>query len=56
MASDTTPLVKKDAPQEKLAFPLGLVGPKVRPYLELIRLHKVRIVLSLPHLYALLPK
>lgn len=37
--SEKTPLVKKEA--EKLPFPLGLVSPGVRPYLELIRFHKV---------------
>ncbi|ETW79987.1 prenyltransferase [Heterobasidion irregulare TC 32-1] len=36
--SEKTPLVKKEA--EKLPFPLGLVSPGVRPYLELIRFHK----------------
>ena len=39
--TDTTPLVKKNA--EKLPFPLGLVSPGVRPYLELIRFHKVSL-------------
>jgi len=29
--------------EDKLPFPLGLVPPGVRPYLELIRLHKVHI-------------
>ena len=28
--------------EKKLPFPLGLVSPGVRPYLELIRFHKVR--------------
>nr|WGM49228.1 UbiA prenyltransferase [Boreostereum vibrans] len=42
MSSATTPLMKKEgaSPQEKVAFPLGFFSPKVRPYLELIRLHK----------------
>lgn len=45
MPSATTPLVNEKGisspPQEKVAFPLGFFSPKVRPYLELIRLHKV---------------
>lgn len=52
MPSATTPLVKKEnaSPPEKVAFPLGFFSPKVRPYLELIRLHKVssRILLFFP--------
>ncbi|KAI0298354.1 4-hydroxybenzoate polyprenyl transferase [Multifurca ochricompacta] len=34
------PLLKTSPPPEKLPFPLGLVSPGVRPYLELIRFHK----------------
>lgn len=40
-SSDKTPLLASSPPvQEKLPFPLGLVSPGVRPYLELIRFHK----------------
>lgn len=42
-SSEKAPLLNSSAPvQEKLPFPLGLVSPGVRPYLELIRFHKVR--------------
>ena len=40
-SSENSPLIKSPVP-EKLPFPLGLVSPGVRPYLELIRFHKVR--------------
>ena len=40
-SSEKSPLLKSPVP-EKLPFPLGLVSPGVRPYLELIRFHKVR--------------
>ncbi len=38
---EKSPLLKSPVP-ERLPFPLGLVSPGVRPYLELIRFHKVR--------------
>jgi 4-hydroxybenzoate polyprenyltransferase len=38
-SSEISPLIKSPVP-EKLPFPLGLVSPGVRPYLELIRFHK----------------
>ncbi|KAI9433076.1 4-hydroxybenzoate polyprenyl transferase [Lactarius indigo] len=38
-SSEKSPLLKSPVP-EKLPFPLGLVSPEVRPYLELIRFHK----------------
>jgi len=40
-SSEKASLLRSPAP-EKLPFPLGLVSPGVRPYLELIRFHKVR--------------
>lgn len=40
--SEKATLLNTRPPAEKLPFPLGLVSPGVRPYLELIRLHKVR--------------
>jgi 4-hydroxybenzoate polyprenyltransferase len=40
-ASEKAPLLNSSPAEEKLPFPLGLVSPGVRPYLELIRFHKV---------------
>ena len=40
-SSEKSPLLLSPV-AEKLPFPLGLVSPGVRPYLELIRFHKVR--------------
>ena len=41
-SSEKAPLLHTSSPvEEKLPFPLGLVSPTVRPYLELIRFHKV---------------
>ena len=40
-SSEKSSLLRSPVP-EKLPFPLGLVSPGVRPYLELIRFHKVR--------------
>lgn len=39
--TDTTPLVQALPPTANLKFPLGLVGPPIRPYLELMRMDKV---------------
>jgi hypothetical protein len=39
--SEKATLLNSRPAEEKLAFPLGLVSPGVRPYLELIRFHKV---------------
>lgn len=40
--SEKATLLNSRPAEEKLPFPLGLVSPGVRPYLELIRFHKVR--------------
>jgi len=39
--SEKNTLLNSRPAEEKLPFPLGLVSPGVRPYLELIRFHKV---------------
>ena len=43
--SEKATLLNSRPAEEKLAFPLGLVSPGVRPYLELIRFHKVHSLL-----------
>jgi hypothetical protein len=40
-SSEKATLLNSSPAEEKLAWPLGLVSPGVRPYLELIRFHKV---------------
>jgi len=42
--SEKSTLLNSRPAEENLPFPLGLVSPGVRPYLELIRFHKVRNV------------
>ncbi|KAF9531195.1 UbiA prenyltransferase family-domain-containing protein [Crepidotus variabilis] len=39
-SEETTRLLPSNAQKERLKFPLGLVSPTVRPYLELIRFEK----------------
>ena len=41
-SNETTTLLPHKLPSKPLKFPLGLVSEGVRPYLELIRLEKVK--------------
>lgn len=47
--SEKATLLNSPPAEEKLPFPLGLVSPGVRPYLELIRFHKVRNLSGVTH-------
>lgn len=50
-SNETTTLLPHKLPSKPLKFPLGLVSEGVRPYLELIRLEKVKatVLSSLHH-------